>query len=800
MPRALLGVPLSQEYRNADRELAKQLGGALGIELKHDDRFNTYGDLIERLATTTDPYLARMTPYAFVATEMLGARLEVLATYESVATRTTTYRSYFVVNRQNFQQFPQTLDGIYEYLKGLPRPARFIYHDKFSTSSYLLPALWFRSHRIFATEQPASSVLRVEATRATTSSSESVEKVAGNQADIAAVWDGTKLKYADNPAVLFIPMSLALPNDLLVASTLLDEQTKAAVRKAIDTSGEIGIGDFKRWRNIDNAREALDALNELKRVARAAPAPVVVRVEADTANQDDEISKRLAVVAEDARQAIRLAGTELVLEEPKFHEAADVIWTVKWVHDGAILLASEMQVAKEDLKKRLRQEFHISFTPAEGDLTTRIVSLIHSRMHRIRYVWPYQDKAPTVIRDVDFAIPRGETVYVQRLTWRDPDKNDFVPAETFDTRPAEIRPATFVFDKRDFIRTDTGTVDFQNPLSDVAYKVILERRSNESLLSKALATTFVGLFLLTGVGAAFDIRRRLLPRKPQPPQTLPDVCAALAARRHATCARPLTEAAVLSCSRERVEEQIEELKSQGVVPAAMGGISRWAYGFTAGASLPFVKGVFSGEASRQVELVIDPRAVGDVSRLNALLDLMIRKRLLSSFAGGPLEWEALNELARTILPDAEAGDLLIRAEDETVMKIASRHFKQICDDGMRRLSLLRGSWSVSRRDGRCLAEQRIDLQGPILVGDEVVSSLQMEFNIADEVELPLDIISNTLDCWILGKIARLTIENEAGAPTLCLHLRVVALLLGEGANPKQVVMRVARDIEAPAYV
>ena len=163
LPRALLGVPLSPEYRDADKALAKQLGRALQIELKHDDKFNTYGDLIERVTTTTDRYLVRMTPYAFVAAEMLGARLEVLATYESVATGTTTYRSYFVVNKQKFEEFPATIDGIYAYLKKLPKPARFVYHDKFSTSSYLLPALWFRSHRIFATEQPANSVLRVEA-------------------------------------------------------------------------------------------------------------------------------------------------------------------------------------------------------------------------------------------------------------------------------------------------------------------------------------------------------------------------------------------------------------------------------------------------------------------------------------------------------------------------------------------------------------------------------------------------------------------------------------------------------------
>ena len=775
VPRALLGVPLSPEYRDADKALAKQLGQALQIELKHDDKFNTYGDLIERVTTTTDKYLVRMTPYAFVAAEMLGARLEVLATYESVATGTTTYRSYFVVNKQKFGEFPPTVDGIHDYLKSLQKPARFVYHDKFSTSSYLLPALWFRSHRIFATEQPASFGLRVEAP--SSSSSESVEKVAADQADLAAVWDGTKWKFQGNLAVHFVPFSLTLPNDLLVASMSLDEATKAAIRKAIAGSHEIAIGDFKRWRSIDDSREALDALNALKRVAKMPPAPVVVSVNADQADQGEEVAGRLLAAADAARQAIRLAGTEFVLEDPKFHSAADVIWTVKWVHDGAIRLASEMQMSKPELTERLKQEFHVSFTPTEGDLTTRIVSLIHSRLHRVRYLWPYQERAPTVIRDVDFAISKGEKVHVQRLTWRDPDRNDFVPAETFDTEPVAISAATFAFDKGDFVRTTTGTVDFQNPMSDVAYKVVLERRSHESTISKVLAGSFIALFLLTGAGAAFDLRRRLLPRPAQPPRTFPQICRDMAARLHRVWNKDsLTDADVLFCNRPRVEEQIEELKARGLVPASMGGITRLARGVTAGVGVPFVKAVLSGEISRSVELVIDQSKVGDTMRLGALLNLMIRKALMSGFVGRPLEWDALNEAVRTNLPGAEGGDLLIRPEDETVVKIASRHFGQVLNDGMKYLSLLRGTWSVSKQDERWVAQQRVELQGPLQVRGSCLTAMLVEFNIPSDVEGVDEGSSPTLECWVLGKIVRHSIVDDAGAPILWLHIRTMALL------------------------
>jgi hypothetical protein len=293
------------------------------------------------------------------------------------------------------------------------------------------------------------------------------------------------------------------------------------------------------------------------------------------------------------------------------------------------------------------------------------------------------------------------------------------------------------------------------------------------------------------------MRRRLIPKKPAAPRTLPDVCAALAARRHATWSeRPLRDADVLFCARPRVEEQIEELKSKGVVPASMGGITRWAYHVTAGATVPFVRGVVSGQASRHVDLVLDPAKVGNTLRLDALLDLMIRKGLLSLFVGGPLEWDALNDLARNILPGAEAGDLIIRPEDETVVKIASRHFNQVLEDGQKRLSLLHGSWRVTKRDGRCLAQQRIDLQGPILVGAARVSAVTMEFNVADEIELPLDTASGTLECWVLGKIVRSSIADGPEQPALCLHLRTIALLLAESSGPRHLVTIPARDVEA----
>ena len=64
-----------------------------------------YGDVIRAFAEPDHSrgYLARITPYAYVAAEMLGAKLTILAVYQSAATQDMTYHSYFVVRQDRLR-------------------------------------------------------------------------------------------------------------------------------------------------------------------------------------------------------------------------------------------------------------------------------------------------------------------------------------------------------------------------------------------------------------------------------------------------------------------------------------------------------------------------------------------------------------------------------------------------------------------------------------------------------------------------------------------------------------------------
>lgn len=157
-----VGVSLDAKAKVADNTLARYLQKKTQLTFQTESL--EYGEAVRTLAewpSENQPYVARVTPYVYVAAEMLGANLKVLGTYHSAATKGgTIYHSYFVVNRANFPTLAAPgIDDLLRYLKALPtlpkvgHPAHFIYHDKFSTSSYFLPSLFFHNERIFATNE-----------------------------------------------------------------------------------------------------------------------------------------------------------------------------------------------------------------------------------------------------------------------------------------------------------------------------------------------------------------------------------------------------------------------------------------------------------------------------------------------------------------------------------------------------------------------------------------------------------------------------------------------------------------------
>jgi ABC-type phosphate/phosphonate transport system substrate-binding protein len=506
-----LEVSLDEETRRADDRLRRYLSQKTGAAFV-PERPLEYGAAVNRLAAWPPEkgyFVARMTPYAFVAAEMLGARMEGLATYVSAATGGTTYHAYFVVNRERFGRRPD-LPGVVDYLRSLGRPGTFIYHSKFSTSSYFLPALFFRGHGIYNMPDATPYHTAIHSLEFGSSSADLVRAVADGRYDIAAVWDGTRSRFEDvdslqaryGSRVWFIQLPTPIPNDLLVISADMDSTTRGGIQDAIRAmrEDEIGEGDFRTWQDINAAPAAREALANLRWLGRERPA--VVTVDVRRAGHGRHVPERLL---DAARQAVRLSSTEFVNYDDDFHAHRDYVWTIEQVRDGTIALTS--RIIGSDVPD---QQFRVSFRDEE-DLTRRIGSLVHSRMHRVRYVWPYRPERPTIVRDLSFSLPPGSPVLVRRVQWLDAQRNYFQHDAEFAARvdqadffKLELEP--------NFIAPAEAGFGF-DPMSNISYRVILIRPAEEALLFRVLTGVFVLLLLAAAVAAARAALRNTTPRK-----------------------------------------------------------------------------------------------------------------------------------------------------------------------------------------------------------------------------------------------------------------------------------------------
>jgi hypothetical protein len=477
--------------------------------------------------------VARVTPYAFVVAEMRGAKVELLATCKSRSTGKTVTNAFMVVPQSSFPDpTPPTLEQVLAHLKTLSeaeRPARFIYHNKYSTSSYFVPSLFFRARRVFGlgdrAANPAGVTLIAVDRNASPSSSDLIQAVVdqtGGRETIASVWNGPKSGFADptgkhyqdGKKVWFVQLPDDLPCDLLVATRKVDDKTKDAITTKLETLQPIGpdspgsdVQTWVPWANGE-AEGARRALSELRRQAGSSTLPVVVDVQP---NQSSPVDSDLL---DAARLAIRLAGTELVDRSQYFdyYKKSDIRWELERIHDGAVRLTVRYENFRLD-GAEVSQQFDVSFQ-APSDLTRRLVSIIHSRLHRIRPVWLYNDTTPTVLRDVDFDVARR--VPFQEIQWNEPQRNDYrlegesqvANVETEETFEIQLAKAEFPR------RADNRSLDFE-PMGRQAFRVLLMRVTPERLLFRVLTIAFLVL-LVAGAAAlvwdAWRLRPRLRPR------------------------------------------------------------------------------------------------------------------------------------------------------------------------------------------------------------------------------------------------------------------------------------------------
>ena len=876
---ALVSVHYDEETTSADKKLVDYLEKKVRkqdhptFELELDQR--RYAAAITRLIdrSADSAFVARLTPYVFVVAEMLGAEFDVLGTYRSDAVMRSfrdplssqrddgyTYKSYIVVNKEAFKDRlkreikpgAETLQALEEYFRsfqGRSQP-NFLYHSKFSTSSFFLPSVYFRNRGIIDLGLRTEDISKGRE-REVISSKELVRRVAdadaGSDHLVAAVWDGTKayfegaedarnkvdqLKAASADAaaiekaerelaplkkaaeraanVVFIALEQELPNDLLAVSASMTPELRRKIRRAVEImeadfearkaaeedqqrEGSLLDGDFLFWKpmDVDETARARSALAGLRQLARSQVAPVTVRIAVlDKRGQEVEkveqpqVRRELRRLRQAAEDAVRLSGSEFVLWS-EYYEHADFDWIFQPTHDGAVVLTSEIGGLE-----RLKQEFQISFKD-EKDLTERVGDLIRSRMHRIRYVWAYSESdAPTILRDVDFSVPKDGTIQVQKIRWSNRDTNHFVIEKEFPARLVEEDARRFVLSGERF---DEGI----NAMGSISYRAVLPRPSEERPLFTILTAALIVLFLAATVAAALEFRRAPFRSRAAASSDVIDDAFASSVRSYHQPWRPsgklvIAEADVLGQDRDAIEEFISELKlAEG---------PWWKR---------LARRVTTDEGEDEdtptgltQELLVQRDEIGGTTRLAGLIEYLVRRGELSGFTGSLLEFEAWNRAACELFsraveedrqPDPAGSPVqLLHREGACLSRLVSRHFDGVLAGARRSVSLFERVWQTRQDpDNRSIWIWRCEEQLPVAldsgalalaenVGDDgPIDRLLVEFKMGRPVNLTI-IDGQLLEAWLLGVLDRrpAVVDNAAGQKCLRLHFKPLALLRG----------------------
>ena len=290
-------------------------------------------------------------------------------------------------------------------------------------------------------------------------------------------------------------------------------------------------------------------------------------------------------------------------------------------------------------------------------------------------------------------------------------------------------------------------------MSNIAYRVILERPLYEIGFIQFLTWTFVGLFLLAAGLAAWAA----FFRKEQPTLAVQD----FGKKTFGITLREMihgyhknwkdyqaTEINHIWCDRPYVEEYIADLKAAGHGPkfdAVKREINR--SGFSAIFTIPFIQQkvtVFDREVTR--ELVKEPREVSDVVRLGNLIRYLVNNDLLSSITGELLGYGALNQVSNQVLsrelpPGVASIDLadqdILNPDNPLVLNLMTQNINDTLDKGEHKISLFGKTWQMKENGSSYVLtyKKRLPFAMEITKEGATVKGLIFEFNVPRDANL-----------------------------------------------------------------
>ena len=509
-----------------------------------------------------------------------------------------------------------------------------------------------------------------------------------------------------------------------------------------------------------------------------------MKVEGNRPQGEDRI---LDTYVSAAKEAVRLSGTEFVLEDRDLHKRVDMTWTLESIHDGALRLTSRLDSAF----RQSEETFSISFVDSH-DLPRRIADLARSRLRRIRYVWPYEQKYPAVLRDLDFTPdPR---VLVQKISWMDPARNEYEEDTPFSARIENNTNFSKLqlSDEIKFPRSPDGSFNF-DPMSNIAYRVIIAREPHAS---------WIWVVLPYALHRLVRARLRRAGDRPAP--------AAAAAHRAApdlsADGRGLPPAVARSRRSKRarssgaipkyMDEFVKELKTAG---SFLDVVRAGGFDFNFG-PLPVRFSILMKLGShlwrRRPQLsseLFESSGAGSVAALDTLIQFLVCRRRLSPFVGlagrrrrrsqppaWPIEWEALNDIASRHFQKLGICDKRVDAnlgtQHSVLSAVVSTHFRGVIKKATHDASLFRQTWTVREQGTPARLDYEGEMGTPLVLrnqnGAAPATRVRVEVHLPSGAVLSGTSADTTLRAWVFGKILNWSVEQGI----VSLQIRPIAIL------------------------
>ena len=619
-----------------------------------------------------------------------------------------------------------------------------MYHDRFSTSSYFMPSLYFKAREVFAIEPDAQLAPHADRGRAAGDDEQQRSGAASPRPQGRSgggVGRHQEKVRESHPELLFIQIPTPVPNDFLVASgierpterLILDAITKhpeadractdlvvpvrtvpiagAEVRKPCEGEPNPPTDDFDSWYAWDSndsevTDSAREALAKLRQDARQRPTPVVVKVERVPKDRlpDQRMEDLLNAYVHAAREAVRLSGTEFVLEDRDLHKRADMTWTLESTHDGALKLTSRLDSAIRKIGRGVHDQLRRHQRSAAADRRSGPVApaphplrvavraevpgraarpRLHAGSARHRAEDQLDGSGAQRIRG-RYAV-RGADREQHRLQQAAADRRDQVPQER--RRLVQLRSAEQHRLSRGHRPRAAGRLDLGGP-----------------------AYGFIGLFALACAGLAIDLRRRQPPAKglQQTYQRMVE------AYHRPWREQEIEEGQILWCDPAYMDEFVKELKTAGsFLDVVQAGGCDFNFG-----PLPMRFSILMKLGSQPVQataaaVVGAGRVVGrqrggarhadSVPRLPAPAvavrrDCRRAAPTRSRSPAWPIEWEALNDIASRHFQRLGICDKRVEAnlgtQHSVLSAVVSNHFRGVIKKATHDASLFCQTWTV----------------------------------------------------------------------------------------------------------